>query len=104
MLFPHSDASLAQGFLAVQARVDSAIPGDEACRPPVPLLLFNLSQTGFSLKSPELLRTKVCRNVVFQPKLVCNQFYAALITHVNKLLQSCLNQAVRPEPAQQKAP
>lgn len=47
---------------------------------------------------------RVCRNVVLQLKLVCNQFYAALITHVNKPLQSCLNQAVRPEPAQQKAP
>lgn len=51
MLFPHSDASLALGSLAVWARVDSAIPGGETGRPPVPLLLFNLSQTGFSPKS-----------------------------------------------------
>lgn len=66
--------------------MDSAIPGGEACRPPAPLLLFNLSQTGFSLRSWQLLMMKVGRNVVFQLKLVYNPFYAALITHVNKPL------------------
>lgn len=56
------------------------------------------------LKPSQLLVVKANGSVVLQLKLGCNQFYAALITLVNKPLQTHLNQAVRPEPAKQKTP
>jgi len=52
----------------------------------------------------QFLMAKANSNMVLQLKLGCNQFYAALITLVNKPLQPHINQAVRPEPAEQKTP
>lgn len=104
VLSPHSNSNLAEGSSAVWARVDFAIPDGEGCGPQCNRCYPTVSQTAFGLKSLRFLMTKAGRNVVLQLKLGCNQFYAALITLVNRALQPHLNQAVRPELAQQKAP
>lgn len=65
---------------------------------------MGLGSADFPLKLLQFLMVKANSNMVLQLKLGCNQFYAALITLVNKPLQPHINQAVRPEPAEQKTP